>query len=231
MHTHACQRVPPVTVVGMTPLEVVVRGHARRRYPAERATVNLAAIFEDTDRADVYRRAVGVQEPLIADLRRLHDAGAVSRWSTDQLRVFSYRPHSDTGIRPLMYRVVIRIEAEFVDFERLSAMLDTWALQDGVEVGPTAWDVTEDNRRDYEARLRSEAVADATAKAQAFATAAGRGAVAAVTLAEPGMLGQHDGPRPMLARMSADAGGRPALELRPDDIELDVAVDARFVAE
>ena len=38
----------------------------------------------------------------------------------------------------------------------------------------------------------------------------------------------------MMARMaSADAAARgvPALELRPADIELDVSVDARFVAE
>lgn len=215
----------------MTALEVVVRGHARGRYPAERATVSLAAAFEDTDRQTVYRRAVGLQEPLIADLRRLYDAGAVTRWSTDQLRVFSYRPHSDTGTQPLLYRVAIRVEAEFADFEELSSLLDRWALQDGVEVGSTVWDITEENRRQYEARLRTEAVADATAKAQAFATAAGRGSVVAVTLADPGMLGQPDGPRPMMARMAMDAGGGPALELRPDDITLDIAVDARFIAE
>lgn len=223
----------PATVDTMTALEVVVRGHARRRYPAERATVTLAATFEDADRQDVYRRAVGVQEPLIAELRRLQGEGAITRWSSDQLRVFSYRPHSDTGVNPLMYRVAIRVEAEFTDFEQLSVLLDRWALQDGIEVGATAWDVTEAHRAEYEAALRAEAVADATAKAQAFATAAGRGAVVAVMLADPGMLGDGGGggPRPMPVRMAMDAGGGPALELRPDDITLDIAVDARFVAE
>jgi len=221
-------------VVPMRPLEVVVRGHARRRYPAERATVSLAANLEGTDREGVYRRAVGLQEPLSADLTRLQEAGAVIRWSSDQLRVFSYRPHSESGRRPLMYRVGIKFEAEFSDFEQLSAFLDKWALQDGVEVGTTGWDVTEENRRTYEAALRSEAVADATAKAQAYATAAGRGSVEAVQLADPGMLGNNDGPRPMMARMASPDGGArggPSLELRPDDIELDVSVDARFAAE
>ena len=218
----------------MRPLEVVVRGHARRRYPAERATVSLAANIEGTDREGVYRRAAGLQDPLAQDLDRLREAGAVSRWSSDQLRVFSYRPHSESGRRPLMYRVAIKVEAEFSDFEQLSTFLDLWALEDGVEVGNTNWDVTEENRRTYETALRSEAVADATAKAQAYATAAGRGAVAAVQLADPGMLGNNDGPRPMMARMaSLDASPRSgaSLELRPDDIELDVLVDARFVAE
>jgi len=144
----------------MRPLEVVVRGHARRRYHAERATVTLAANIEGTDRENVYRRAVGLQDPLTQDLSRLQEAGAVLRWSSNQLRVFSYRPHSDSGIRPQMYRVAIKVEAEFGDFEQLSAFLDRWALQDGVEVGATKWDVTEDNRRAYEAELRSQAVAD-----------------------------------------------------------------------
>ena len=216
----------------MTPLEVTVRGRARRRYPAERATVSLAANIEGTDRETVYRRAVELQQPLTADLERLHP-DAVSRWSSDQLRVFSFRPYSEKGKRPLMYRVAIKVEAEFTDFEQLSAFLDRWATQDGVEVGGTDWDVSEDNRRTYEAALRADAVADATAKAQAYATAAGRGAVTAVQLADPGML-TDDRPvaRPMMARMaSAPAGAPPVLEVRPDDIELEVAVDARFVAE
>jgi hypothetical protein len=48
----------------MTPLEITVRGQARSRYPAERATVSLSADFEGADRASVYRRAVELQEPL-----------------------------------------------------------------------------------------------------------------------------------------------------------------------
>ena len=180
----------------------------------------------------MYRRAVELQQPLTADLERLNP-GAVSRWSSDQLRVFSFRPYAADGIRPLMYRAAIKVEAEFTDFEQLSTFLDRWAAQDGVEVGGTDWDVSEDNRRLYEAALRADAVADATAKAQAYATATGRGVVTAVQLADPGMLtDERPVPRPMMARMAdAPAGAPPALELRPDDIELQVAVDARFVAD
>ena len=107
-----------------------------------------------------------------------------------------------------MYRVAIKFEAEFTDFEQLSTFLDKWALEDGVEVGTTDWDVTEENRRTYEAALRSDAVADATAKAQAYATAAGRGTVRRWQLADPGMLGNNDGPRPLMARMASLDGCR-----------------------
>jgi uncharacterized protein len=215
----------------MRALEVVVRGQASRRYPAERASVGVTADLDGTDRDGVYRRAIGLQEPLAADLSGLHEAGAVSRWSSDQVRVYSHRPYTESGPRPLMYRVAIRVEAEFVDFEQLSAFLDRWAVADGVEIGGIRWDVTEDNRRAYEAELRAEAVAEASAKAQAYATAAGRGEVMAVQLADPGMLGDEPA-QPRAARMlAAPAPAGAALELRPDDIRLAIAVDARFVAE
>jgi uncharacterized protein YggE len=237
MHEPACQTLSGVgaTVVVMTELVVVVRGHARRRYPDERATVHLSTNFEGSDREDVYRRAVELQEPLTADLTALREAGSITRWSSDQLRVFSFRPYREKGKRPLMFRAAISVDAEFTDFEQLSAFLDRWAGKDGLDVGYTRWDVTEENRRRYEADLQAEAVVAATARAQAYATAAGRGAVVAVQLADPGMLVDDQPGRP--ARMAMMPGpdaldaGPPALELRPDDIDIAVLVDARFVAE
>lgn len=217
----------------MNSLEIIVRGHARQRYPAERASVGLSATLEGGEREDVYRRAVALAEPLGEDLRRLQDAEAVTRWSSDQLRVYSYRPYSETKTRRLRYRVAIKFDAEFTDFEQLSAFLDRWAVSDGVEVGYTRWDVTEDNRREYEAQLRRDAVGDATVKAQAYADAAGRGKVVAVQLSDPDMLdtGHRSAPRVMAMAAMADTAGAPELDLQPDDIELSVSVDARFLAE
>ncbi len=224
---------PAATFKSMDPLQIVVRGRARGSYPAERGTISLAANVEGSDRESVYRRALDVHAPLCRDLTELADAGAVSRWNSDQLRVFSYRPSGSGGLRRLTYRVAVKVEAEFVDFEKMSLFLDRWAVAEGVEVGYTHWDVTEENRLTYEAELRRHAVADATAKAQAFSDAAGRGPVTAVQLADPGMLGlgqaEYGAARAMFASAPAGAGG-PALELRPDDIELDVRVDARFTA-
>lgn len=219
----------------MAQLEVVVRGDARRKYAAERATVSVSATLDGADRADVYRRAVGLQDRLVTDLRGLDDAGAVNKWSSDQVRVFSYRPYADKEIAQLRFRVDIRVEAEFVDFEQLSTFLDRWAIEDGVEIGYLSWDVTEDNRQQYEAELRQEAVRNAATKAQAFAEAAGRGPVTAIQLADPGMLQAQSGhdslramgmPAPMAAR-----GGGPTLELSPDDITISASVDAKFVAD
>ena len=219
----------------MTALEVVVRGHARRKYAAERATVAVAASLDDAERTDVYRRAVALQDRLITDLRGLQDGGAVTKWTSDQVRVFSYRPYSKSGRAQLRFRVDVRVEAEFDDFEQLSTFLDRWAVEDGLEIGRIDWDVTEANREAYEAELRQEAVRNAAVKARAFAEAAGRGEVTAVQLADPGMLqaqAEYGASRAMaLGAPAGMPGGGPTLDLTPDDITIGAAVDAKFVAE
>ncbi|MDL9938953.1 SIMPL domain-containing protein [Gordonia sp. ABSL1-1] len=212
-------------------LQIVVRGTARDRYRAERAVVELGVHLEDADKATVYSRAVGVHAELTTALGRLRDAGAVTRWSSDSVRVYSYRPSNAAGKRlDPVYTTRIRVDGEFVDFEKMSAFLDRWAGVEGIDVGDVSWDVTEENRRGYERELRARAVADAVAKAQAYADAVARGPVVATELADPDML-NHQPPQPMMMRAMAvaDASGS-ALELRPDDVEIAVAVDARFVA-
>jgi uncharacterized protein YggE len=78
-------------------------------------------------------------------------------------------------------------------------------------------------------------VQDAARRAQEYADALGLGKVRPVAIADAGMLG--GGLRPMAGggaeymRMASakDSGGE--LELSPEDIEVSVEVDARFVAE
>jgi len=74
------------------------------------------------------------------------------------------------------------------------------------------------------------AVDDAVAKAQAYSDAVGRGPVRAIQLADPDMLatGPQARSMPMMATAAPDAAS--TLELRPEDIQIAVAVDARFVA-
>lgn len=218
-------------------LEITVRGSAESRYAAERAVVSMAASIEGPEKKKVFDDAVAIQEPLTSQLRELVDLDAVSTWSSDQVRVFSHRPWDDQGKRRAMVHVArVQVEAEFVDFERLSGFLDYWSGTDGVEIGGISWDVTTKNRRTYEAEVRKTAVDDAVAKAQTYSNAVRRGKVVALQLSDPGMLsGQSDatGPEPMTYRMaSADmASGGPSLDLTPAEIVVHVDVDARFRAE
>ncbi len=216
-------------------LEIIVRGSAETSHPAERATISMAAALEGPDKAAVFADAVALHEPLSKQLRELVDLGALTTWSSGQVRVFSHRPWDHDGKRLDVVHVArVQVVAEFIDFERLSGFLDFWSGKDGIEVGNIAWDVTVKNRRSYEAEVRKAAVDDATAKAQVYANAVRRGKVVALQLSDPGMLGHQPldlGPGSgKLAMASADMGG-PSLVLTPEEIFIRVEVDARFSAE
>lgn len=216
-------------------LEITVRGSAETRHPAETAAVTMASAVEGAEKAAVFADAVAIQEPLSSQLRELVELGAVTSWSSDQVRVFSHRPWDEQGKRGAMVHVArVDVRAEFVDFERLSGFLDYWSGIDGVEVTELQWDVTQKNRRIYEAEVRKAAVDDAVIKAQIYANALRRGKVVAEQISDPGMLSgppDEPGPRLMAKMASADMGGSPSLDLSPDEITIYVEVDARFRAD
>ena len=211
-------------------LEIVVRGHARDSYPPERALLSLSIDFSGSNRETVYTDAIGVQGRIVESLNSLEARGAVSTWHSESVHVWSYRPVDAKGKpRELLYVTKIRVTTEFVDFDELNSFIDEWATVEGVDVAGVRWDVTREGRAEHERELRRRAVDDAVAKAQAYADAVGRGEVRAVQLADPDML--SSGPERMarvtFAGAPADA---PTLELRPEDIDIAVSVDARFVA-
>ncbi|MFC9981474.1 SIMPL domain-containing protein [Gordonia sp. NPDC127522] len=211
-------------------LEIVVRGSARGRYRPERGIIHLAVRVEGADKSAVYTRAVEVHADLTRALTDHETGGAVARWSADSVRVYSYRPYSETGdLRDPVYNTRIRVEAEFVDFERLSEFIDVWASVDAVEIGDVDWDLRAETRRDRERELRRAAVDDAIVKAQAYSDAVGRGPVVPVLLSDPDMAPRVPQASRRAMPMAVAAGPPPpSLELRTDDIEIGVAVDARF---
>lgn len=216
-------------------LEITVRGSAEQRYPAERAVVRLTAAIEGHDKKQAFADAVAVQGPLQQQLKDLADRSAVSTWSSDQVRVFSYRPHvGDEERGELVHAARLGVTAEFTDFERLSGFIDYWAGRDGVEIQSVSWDVTQRHRRSYESDVRKAAVDDAIGKAQAYADAVRRGRVVAVQLADPGMLdgpGDRDVEPMMLGARIGSSDESHELDLKPDEIVIHVEVDARFTAE
>jgi uncharacterized protein len=213
-------------------LEITVRGSAEQRFAAERATVTLASAIENTDKQAVYDAAVAVLEPLVMQLRELSDRGAVSTWSSDQVRVYSHRPWTSEGVRGELRHVArLQISAEFTDFERLSGFVDYWAGKDGIEIGGIDWDVTARNRRAYEADVRKAAVDHAITKAQAYADAVRRGRVTAVQIADPGMLNGSGEHPPIPFAMAAETDTTSDLDLTPDEIVIHVEVDAHFLAD
>lgn len=221
--------------MGAMGLQITVRGTAQGRHPAERAIVEMAAAVQGPEKGAVLQEAVGLQEPLTQQLRSLADRDAVTSWSSDQLHVFSHRPwEGGVKSRTPVHTARLRVRAEFVDFERLNGFIEHWAGHVGVEVKGVTWEVTAKNRRLYEAEARKAAVEDAVVKAQAYSDALRRGRVVAVELSDPGMLdgvAGIDPPVPMARLAGAEAGGAGSLALEPEEIVIQVEVDARFRAD
>ncbi len=209
--------------------EITVRGAAERRWPAERGTVDLTVALRGADRAEVAREAAEVHGTLTARLADLRSSGAVEAYSADAVRVMTERPWRPEGGRgDLVQTARLGVRAEFYDLEALSAFVGDWSADPRVEIDGVAWDLAPERRRECEAQVRSDAVRNAVATAQAYADAVDAGVVRPTHLSDPGMLGSPVEPQ-MMKAMSADASGG-GLSLHPGEIVVRCEVDARFVA-
>ena len=98
------------------------------------------------------------------------------------------------------------------------------------------WGLTRENLLAVTDEVTEFAVQDAVAKAIGYTTAIGFSRVTATAIADPGMLGNESnssGGGYSLASahgVMATGGGAPELSLKPEDIDVEVVVDARFVA-
>lgn len=214
----------------MSDVQISVRGDAEGRYAAEVATVDARAALEGPDRETVRRDALDVVAALRQRLAPLEESGAVARWSSDQVRVFAERPRKRGEPQPVVHHARLSVRAEFVDFDALADWVSDVATLDGAEVQRIGWDVDQERRRAYEAEVRRLAVADAVAKAEAYARAIGRESVEPTQLADVGMLGDGGDDRPMTMAAAAGAEDRPKLRLKPRDVIVRATVEARFVA-
>lgn len=219
------------------PTEIIVRGSFSAFQPPERGTVHAIIAAEGPTIEPVYQRVAGDLEAVKASIEPLHnpDGGPVTWWSTQQLRTWSNRPWNNEGKQlPLVHHASIGVEVKFSDFAALSRWVGGQISgTGGFEMSRIEWALTARHREDLVAEVHAGAVRDAVVRAQRYADALGLGTVRPVAIADAGMLGQSppdQGPSPRFVRAMAAPGGTPEVEFAPADIEISLAVDARFVA-
>lgn len=217
---------------------ITVQGSFTAWYPAERATVHLAVAFDGPKRAEVLEAATRNVQTVTESIKALHDpdAGPVTWFSSDRIRVWAQRPWNNDGkqLAPV-HHAAINVTVKFKDFDALAEWIGQVAGVDGVQINGIDWTLTDARRTSVTTEVRSRAVKDAADKARVFAQAIGLGHVSAVAIADPGMLGvQGNGaaPAPMMMRAAAmnDSAGQAALDFTPEDIQVSASVDARFEA-
>lgn len=216
---------------------ITVQGEYELHQPAERGTVRLTVSYEGESRDGVLARTTQRHLSLTSELRDIHDpqAGPVTWWSSDQLRVWGERPWNQDGKQlAIVYHAQAGIEAKFSDLAALSDWVGVVSLLDGVSVAGVTWALTEARKQTLVQEARRRAVENAVAKATVYATSLGLGSVKPLALSDPGMLGDHSSspqpPQPMFARAASNDLGGGTLALKPEDITIAVQVHARFAA-
>lgn len=215
---------------------ITVQGEHEERRPAERGVVRVQVGYDGPEREEILARATARHAELAAGLRELSEAadGPVSRWHSEQLRVWGDRPWSQTGEQlPLVHHAQLGLEAEFADPDALSDWVASVSVRDGVTIEGVTWSLTDETRSGLLDAVAGLAVRDAVAKARRYATALGLAEVRPIALSDPGLLGDASAPppaAPFAARLVAADAGAGALALRPDEIRVAVQVHARFAA-
>jgi hypothetical protein len=224
----------------MPDIIITVQGEHSAWYPAERATVFADVQVDGPKRDGVFASAVSSSEALRTSIEAQfdRDAGPITWWTSDSVRVWSDRPWNNEGkTLPLVYHAAVSFSAKFSDFDALARWVEAAAGVEHVTVSSISWDLTDSTRASVTTEVRTLAVQDAVAKATVLAQAIGASTVTAVALADPGMLGDQSGapaPAPMFRAMASpqgfDGGGAPVLAFKPEEIAVASVVDARFIA-
>ncbi|MEP9364078.1 SIMPL domain-containing protein [Nocardioides sp. CN2-186] len=215
---------------------ITVQGTYDQFHPAERATVTVVVGFEGPDRAAVVTRTTQGTTALVGGIAARHDPaqGPVTWYATDRIQVWANRPFNNKGEQlPLVHHAQTRTRAKFRDFDDLAGWVERAATYPGVRIDGVEWALTEQTKLDAIATVRTRAVAEARAKAEAYADALDLTGLRCIAIADPGMLGEQThgaGGGPAMYARAASAGGGEGLAFTPEDIAVSATVDARFIA-
>lgn len=214
---------------------ITVQGEFSAFFPPEWATVHLNVGLEGPERQAVFDATTRSADAVRESIATLHDAaaGPVNQWSSDTVNVWSSKPWNNEGKQlPPVFHAAIGFTARFSDFPAMARWIEDAAALDGVTIGGIEWSLTPARQTTVKAEVRSRAVKDAVAKASVYAQSIGLGTVRAIALADPGMLGEQGGSPASggYELMSAVGGSGGELSLKPEEIEVQAKVDARFVA-
>jgi len=217
---------------------VTVRGRAEHFHPAERAVVHVQVGLEGPERSAVVTATTEGTAALVAGVRGLREAGPVTWFASDRLRVWADRPFNDKGEqKPLVHhastatRVKFRVDA---GADAMARWVEAASRHRGVRIDRIEWLLTDATRAGLVDEVRTRAVGDARAKAATYAGALGLTELRCTAVADEGMLGDESGsahPSPTTAASARAGGGHQGgLSFTPEDIAVSAVVDARFAA-
>lgn len=210
----------------MNTVTISVRGHSETRIAPEKGVVRFAINVEGSQRDEVTQRASRIAASVSSELDSRHVS-----WTSQTLSVWSDRPWSNDGTRlDPVHHATIAFTASSKDFDRLTQLIGNLGTRDEVQVHNVSWELTKETRERVEREMAVAAVAEATQRAAAYAAALELTSVEASEVADVGLLGAQGARESgvQMARLMSDAV--PAVNLKPDEIQVAASVDMRFAA-
>jgi uncharacterized protein YggE len=193
---------------------VIAQGEATIHQPADVAWMQIAVEARGGKPEDARQQAAATMTSVMTTLRRLVPADAI------KTSIFSVQPemeYSNNAPRVKDYLARNQIEIRIDDLDKLAAVMDASVSSGATSVAGLRFDVKK--REEIERDALGLAVRDATQRAQAMATGAGRSLGPPMRIQEQRVSGG-----PMMQRMTMDAVGASragvATPITPGDIEV-----------
>lgn len=206
---------------------IAVSGAASAEYPAEVGVAQILVTVDNPDAAAAAEAAAAVHTRLVQEVQR---NSGVRSWSAESVytRTVSSRQEYEDAVE---HRAQASLLAEFTDFDALSEWVSTIAGIPEVGINRISWELTTATRQAAERAIRVEAVHDAKAKAEAYASALDMRRPHLVAVYEPGLRpGVPSGSGYVGA--AARSAGLPAdvFQLKPAPIRVSAQITADFHA-
>lgn len=197
---------------------VVVRGETTLRVRPSHATLSITAMARDR-RRDRALALLGDVHRSVTDLLAAHP-DLVTRSSTSAIGA---HPESDDRGRVTGYRADVTTQVRVDDVERVGELAVAAAALEGCSLWGPNWQLDRDDPA--HARARTEAIAEAVARARGYASAVGSTLTGLVELRDVGT----GSVAPMVMAVSRKASPAPELDLEPALQEVHGAVEAVFL--
>lgn len=218
-------------------MEITIIGTATRSVIPTLATCHLTVSVEGTSKDDVIADATSTSNQLADHCAALDKSGELDTWSSGGLRTSTWQGYDNNGNAAApRHSANASLTVTFARTDNLGDHLAQWAAIPHVSVSHVTWVLTDDAERSANDDLIAEALADATRRATAVATASGHTDVLEVLqIADPGLLGTNAAPEPpsfggqRMAMYAADSGGD-AIALKPAPIHVTVSLHVRYHA-
>lgn len=210
-------------------MKITVEASCSKRVTAERARVNVLAVWEGATRQRAVSGASKVSAEATAEFEALTGKG-VESYSVNPARVSTWRPSAEDGRRAApRTTAVVELVVIFEDMEALSKWAAENAEREGLTINHVEWLLSQKTATALEEKVLAKALDKARGRALALAEADGAVGVETIRVTDRGSATPQVA-QTMAGRMAALSDQDEQVVVVPEQIQVEATVIARFRA-